>query len=404
MSDRLLWNRRDFMKMAGISSVGVTTQGAPWLGVGRKVNRDLAPRFAFVGYAGSGRLNGESGHGIKVFAVEGERWKPIGGVTSDHPSFLTLHPSERFLYAIQEVDRYENLPRGVVVAYAIDEKNGSLALLNRQPLSLSAIAPRHGVVSPDGRVLVIAVHGGGAYNLLPISEDGSLGKVSGILKETGSGPHEVHQQTAHPQMVMFDKTGPRFLGADLGSDRLSVFALDEGRLHVVQRMQARAGSGPRHLELHPDGRLLFVASELDASLSCYGYDASEGRILEQLQYISTDLGGIGAKSAMVMTMHPTGQFLYTAARSERTGSVGNGVTAWKINTATGALRPIQRESEGSPSLHAMVMTSDGGSLLGLDRQSERVVRWHIDRISGRLSQAAQVAKVQAPVSLALKYL
>jgi 6-phosphogluconolactonase len=370
-----LWNRRDFVKLAGCSSLGAMTTRAPWL------RAEVAPRYAFVG---------SSQHGIQVFAVAGERWKPVGGVSSLHPSFLTLHPNERFLYAIQEVDQYRNLRSGFVEAYAINENDGSLALLNRRPLSLSAIAPRHGAVSPDGRALVVAVHGGGAYNVLPISEDGSLGRVSGILKEAGSGPHEEHQQSAHPQMVVFDGTGHRFLSSDLGSDRLSVFALDEGQLHVMQRIEAQPGAGPRHMELHPDGRLLFVANELDGSLSCYRYDASAGKILEQLHRVSANHRGSG----MSMTMHPSGQFLYTAA---------NGVTAWRIDTMAGALRPIHHESEESRSLHAMVMTSNGSSLLGLSRQSGSVVSWSIDRINGRLSRPTELAKIKAPLSLALKY-
>jgi 6-phosphogluconolactonase len=371
-----LWNRRDFVMLAGCSSLGAMAQRAPWL------RAETAPRFAFVG---------SSQHGIQVFAVEGDRWKPISGVSSLRPSFLTLHPNERLLYAIQEVDQYRNLRSGFVEAYAINENDGSLALLNQQPLSLSAIAPRHGAVSPDGRALVVAVHGGGAYNVLPISEDGSLGRVSGILKEAGSGPHQEHQQSAHPQMVMFDRGGHRFFSSDLGSDRLTVFALDDGQLRIVQRIEAQPGAGPRHMELHPDGRLLFVANELDGSLSCYRYDASAGKILEQLHRVSANHRGSG----MSMTMHPSGQFLYTAA---------NGVTAWRVNTLTGALRPIHHQDEESRSLHAMVMTAGGSSLLGLSRQSESVVSWSIDSASGRLSQPAEVAKIQAPLSVALKYL
>jgi 6-phosphogluconolactonase len=376
MTPPSLWNRRDFVKLAGCSSLGAMAQRAPWL------RAEAAPRFAFVG---------SSQHGIRVFAVEGERWKPVGGLSSRHPSFLTLHPNQRFLYAIQEVDQYKNLRSGFVEAYAINENDGSLALLNRQALSLSAIAPRHGAVSPDGRALVIAVHGGGAYNVLPIGEDGSLGRVSGILKEAASGPHKEHQQSAHPQTVLFDRTGHRFLSSDLGSDRLSVFALDEGQLHVVQRIEAHPGAGPRHMELHPDGRLLFVANELDGSLSCYRYDASAGKILDQLHRVSANHRGSG----MSMTMHPSGQFLYTAA---------NGVKAWRIDTMTGALRSMHHQDEESRSLHAIVMTAGGSSLLGLSRQSESVVSWSIDRASGRLSRPVEVAKIQAPLSMALKYL
>ena len=399
MRDRLLWNRRDFLQVAGCASLSVMSTRLPSLSaVGKKGNTAATPRFAYVGYAGESAVvtNGFS-HRIGVFAIEGKRWRPIGAVPSDHPSFLTLHPTERFLYVINEVDRYENLPSGAVEAYAVDAKNGSLTLLNRQPLSLSATAPRHMTVSPDGRALVVAVHGGGAYNMLPINEKGSLGRVSGILKETGSGPDEEHQQAAHPQMVMFDRMG-RLLGADMGSDRLSVFTLDNGRLSVMARSDARAGSGPRHMELHPSGSLLFVANGLDASVSCYGYDEKNGRVLEQLEHVSTATNSSGGKRAVLMTMHPSGEFLYTAHRSGK-----DGITVWRSNS-TGALRVAQHEGDGLQSLHAITMAPDGSSLLALSRKSGSVVRWSVDQRSGHLTEPVQVAKVQAPMSMVVKYL
>jgi 6-phosphogluconolactonase len=394
MRDRFVWNRRDFVRMAGRSSVGAMSAHFAWCPTASKESKRRAPRFAYIGHTA---MNG-SPHEIGVFAIEGERWKPTGAVASDHPSFLTLHPSERFLYAVNDVSRYNNQPSGAVEAYAVDANDGSLTLLNRQPLSLSGTEPRHMTVSPDGHALVVAVHGGGAYNVLPIDKDGRLGRVSGILKETGSGPNHEHQQAAHPQMVMFDRMG-RLLGADMGSDRLSVFTLDDCTLSVAGRSAARAGSGPRHMELHPGGSLLFVANGLDASVSCYGYDEKNGRILKQLEHVPTFGNSSGEKSAIVMAIHPSGDFLYTAHRSG-----GEGITVWRTNSSTGALRVIQHEGDGLQSLHAMTMTPDGSSLLAISSKSGSVVRWRVDRGSGRLSQPVQVAKVPAPMSMAVKYL
>jgi 6-phosphogluconolactonase (cycloisomerase 2 family) len=364
-----------------------------------KENQRAAPRFAYVGHTGrSSVAANRSEHGIEVFAVEGERWNRTGAVASDHPSFLTLHPSERFLYAINEVDRYENLPSGSVEAYAVDPENGRLALLNRQPLSLSATSPRHMAVSPDGRALVVAVHGGGAYNVLPIDADGRLGRVRGILKETGSGPDEEHQQAAHPQMVIFDRMG-RLLSVDMGSDRLSVFTMNGCRLSVEARSEARAGSGPRHIALHPNGSLLFVANELDLSVSCYGYDEKNGRILNQLEHVPMTRNRCGEKGAVVMAMHPSGDFLYTACRSEN-----DGIRVWRSDSSTGALRVVQHERNESRSLHAMMMAPDGNNLLGLSPGIGGVIRWRIDQRSGRIIEAVQVAQVQAPISMVMKYL
>jgi 6-phosphogluconolactonase len=400
MRDRLRWNRRDFLQVAGYSSLSVMSSHLAWPSTANKENSGTAsPRFAYVGRADNSGITGNcSAYAIEVFAIEGERWSRRGNVTSDHPSFLTLHPSGRFLYAINEVDRYESLPTGSVEAYAVDAQDGSLTLLNRQPLSLSATSPRHMAVSPDGRSLVVAVHGGGAYNVLPIDEDGRLGRVSGILKETGSGPDQEHQQAAHPQMVMFDRMG-RLLGADMGSDRLSVFTLNDGRLSVEARSEARAGCGPRHIELHPNGNLLFVANGLDPSVSCYGYDQKNGRILNQLEHVPMVRSSRGDKSAVVMAMHPSGEFLYSAHRS-----VGDGIRVFRSNSTTGALRVVQHDRDRFQSLHAITMAPDGSSLLALSRDIGGVIHWRIDQRSGRLMEAVQVAEVQAPISIVVKYL
>jgi len=399
MKDRLRWSRRDFLQAAGYSSLSVMSARLAWPSVPTREKRAACPRFAYVGHAGrnSGADN-VSADGIEVFVIEDGHWRSTGAVASDHPWFLTLHPSQRVLYALNEVDRYENLPSGSVEAYAIDSKDGSLTLLNRQPLSLSATSPRHMAASPDGRALAVAVHGGGAYNVLPIGEDGRLGRVSGILKETGSGPDEEHQQAAHPQMVMFDRMG-KLLAADMGSDRLSVFTLNDRGLSAEARCEARAGSGPRHIELHPNGNLLFVANGLDPSVSCYGYDEKNGRILNQLDHVPTVRSSRGDKSGVVMAMHPSGEFLYTAHRSQ-----GDGIRVWRSNSRTGALRVIQHQRNQLQSLHAMTMASDGNSLLALSRDIGGVIGWRIDQRSGRLMEAVRVAKVHAPISMAVKYL
>jgi 6-phosphogluconolactonase (cycloisomerase 2 family) len=306
---------------------------------------------------------------------------------------LALDASERFLYAVNEVDEYEGLPSGTVEAYAIDGADGSLTLLNRQKLSLSATAPRHAAVSPDGRVLVVAVHGGGAYNVLPLRKDGSVGAVSRILKEAGSGRHD-EQRSAHPQMVVFDRAG-RVVTADLGSDRLSVLKLDTARLSIAGRYAAQAGDGPRQIAFHPDGRLLFVANELNASVACYGYDANDGRIVERLGQVAT--AGGENNGGVVMAVDPAGEYLYTAHRR------GNdGVSMWRVARSTGGLRRLQVIDEGGPQLHEIMMTADGKSLLGLSREDGGVFGWRV--VNGQIRRGVQLVSLAAPMSMAAKSL
>lgn len=217
-------------------------------------------------------------------------------VESANPSFLAVHPNQRFLYAINELEVYEGRPNGSAEAYAIDARDGKLTLLNRQPLSLSGTNPAHVVVSPDGKHLCVSIYSGGAYNLLPIGEDGKLGTVSGIFKDTGSGPRP-EQEAPHAHMMLFDTTGQHVIGTDLGTDRINVFAIEGGKLAPRDRAQLKPGSGPRHLALHPQGKLLYVINELEGSVACHGYDPATGHVQEERQRISTTLPTTPARRA-----------------------------------------------------------------------------------------------------------
>ena len=390
---RSRWSRREFVLMAG-SSLAATSFGPPLPDRATRSSSRIAPRFAYVGFGGEGAKE----EGIAVFNLRdadlrGGRWIPASVVASAAPSSLALDAKERFLYAVNEVDEYEGLPSGTVEAYAIDAADGSLKLMNRQKLSMSATAPRHVAVSPDGSALVVSVHGGGAYNVLPLRKDGGVGAVSGILKEAGSGAHD-KQRSAHPQMVVFDRAG-RVVTADLGSDRLSVLKLDTARLSIAGRYTAPAGDGPRQLAFHPDGRLLFVANELQASVACYGYDAEEGRIVGRLLPTATTCGGNA--SGVVMAVDPAGEFLYTA---HRRGS--GGVSMWRITRGTGGLQRLQTVDERGPRLHEMTMTANGGSLLGLSREHGGVFGWRV--ANGQISRGVQLANLEAPMSIAAKTL
>ena len=101
----------------------------------------------------------------------------------------------------------------------------------------------------------------------------------------------------------------------------------------------------------------------------------------------------------MMAMHPSGDFLYTAHRS-----LGDGVTVWRTNDTTGALRLLQPGSDGLQSLDAMTMAPDGRSLLAFSRISGSVVHWGVDPETGRLAAPVQVTAVPAPRSLAVRYL
>jgi 6-phosphogluconolactonase (cycloisomerase 2 family) len=209
---------------------------------------------------------------------------------------------------------------------------------------------------------------------------------------------------------MFDTTGRYLLSSDLGSDRLNVFTLTEGKLMAWSRRATQPGNGPRHLALHPSGHLLYVMNQLENSIACHGYDQAKGKILEQLECVSMlpknrhDHNNVGS-----LAIHPSGQFLYASGCGKGSDHLqAAGIAAWHIDTVSGALKPIQYMCEKLYLPGAITMASDGASLFvldqKLDQKEDSVVRLSIDPVSGRLSQPMRVAKVPTPMSMVVKYI
>src|SRR5579859_441274 len=81
------------------------------------------------------------------------------------PSFLTLHPTGRFLYAVERQWSPERADVGAVAAFAVDA-TGRLSELDRKPSG--GVSPAHISVHPSGRFAFAAHYASGQVAVLPI--------------------------------------------------------------------------------------------------------------------------------------------------------------------------------------------------------------------------------------------
>src|SRR5437773_9944688 len=74
------------------------------------------------------------------------------GVTEGikNPSFLAIHPSGKFLYAVSEVNDADGKPGGAVSAFSLDRKSGQLTPLNDQ--SSEGAGPCYVATDKTGKV------------------------------------------------------------------------------------------------------------------------------------------------------------------------------------------------------------------------------------------------------------
>ena len=195
----------------------------------------------------------------------------IGG-----PEFLALHPNGKRLYAACRLANGE----GGVAAFEISDDKRSLRLLNSEPTGGGGAC--HVAVDKSGRCLFSAQYGGGSVSVFPLAPDGRILPHSAFVHHSGSGPNHERQEGPHPHWVGTDPANRFLFVPDLGSDRVVIYELDlaNGSLKPHGHGSCPAGSGPRHLVFHPNGRFAYVVNELQMTVTAFRYDAKAGTLKE----------------------------------------------------------------------------------------------------------------------------
>jgi 6-phosphogluconolactonase len=360
-----------------------------------------APEQTFV-YVGSytkdppgGGSNNPVGLSVFRFDSNSGALTPIEQVPSANPSFVTLDPSQRFLYVVNEISDYEGQASGSAEAYAIDPSGGKITLLNRQ--SVKGATPAHLTVDPTGRHLVVANYVGGNFVVLPIETDGRLGPVTGEIMDAGRGPNEQRQTAPHPHMVTFDPAGRFVATADLGIDQVQILRLADGGLVRVSRAATAAGAGPRHIAFHPSGQVLYVLNELNATVTTFDYDAPSGQIGNELRTVRTEPPDYrGQQSTAAIAVHPSGKFLYVSNRGY------NSIVGYRIDPATYLLSVIGHATDGIAFPRHFAIDPSGTRLYVANQTTDTIVEFRIDTSSGELKPTGQVTPSITPVAVVFR--
>jgi 6-phosphogluconolactonase (cycloisomerase 2 family) len=357
------------------------------------------PTFVYVGSYTKDPPGGGSNNpvGLSVFRFDpaAGALAPVQQVKSANPSFVALDQTRRFLYVVNEIDDYEGKKSGSAEAYAIDGKTGMITLLNR--MALNSPIPAHLEVDPKGQHLVVANYVGGDFVVLPIEADGKLGAVSGVLKDSGSGPNKERQEAPHPHDVVFDPAGHFIAAADLGIDKVQTFRLADGGLTRVSEVSVAPGAGPRHLAFSLDAKVLYVLSEMGASVTAFAYDAATGQIGKQLQVISTEPSGYtGPHSTAEIAVHASGKFLYASNRGH------NSIVGYRIDPASGMLSVIGFATQGVNFPRNFAIDPSGKWLYVANQKGDTIVQFAIDAQTGELKPTGQVTPSITPVAMVFR--
>jgi 6-phosphogluconolactonase len=343
-----------------------------------------------------GTYTGHGSQGIYSYHFDPEtgRTTAIGLVAkTENPTFLAVHPSGRFLYAVNEVDEYEGKPSGAVSAFAIDQKSGALTLLNR--VGSLGKGPAHLSVDETGKYLLLANYGGGSVAVFPIGDDGRIGTSTSVVQHSGSGANPERQAEPHAHQIIVSSDNRFALAADLGLDKVLVYRFDakQGTLSPNNPPFAATepGAGPRHAAFHPNRKIVYVLNELTSTVDTFSYDARSGQMRE-LQSLSTlpkDFAGKNTDAEIVVDAK--GKFVYASSRGH------DSITVFAVNPKTGTLLQVQDISSGGKAPRNFAIDPTGKWLFAANQNSSNIVLFQVDPNTGQLSSMQQVLDTIAPV-------
>ncbi len=318
----------------------------------------------------------------------------VAGAGTINPSYVTLGPDGRCLYAVNEIAGGKG-PHGTVSAFAVDPLSGDLRYLNQQ--STHGLAPCYVSVAPEGRYCLVANYETGNLCVLPIRADGSLGEATDVVQFFGSGPNSERQEGPHAHMVLADPAGSAILAVDLGTDRLMAFHFDrtQGRLDPTSPpwTYLSPGVGPRHLAFHPNQPVAYVIGELMSTVTVCRYSSG---VFTPFQTISTLPDGFaGQNLGAEIKVAPSGRFVYASNRGH------DSLAVYSVDQAMGQLSLVGHQSTQGVGPRDFAIDPSGALLLVANQDSDTVVTFWIDPESGMLRPTGHVAVVPTPVCLQL---
>jgi 6-phosphogluconolactonase len=349
--------------------------------------------FVYVGTYSGGKSKGI--YVCRLDSATGKLTTPELAAEAQNPTFLAVHPQLPALYSAERpvllaANEVGGGGRsGTVSAYAIDRASGKLTFRNKE--SSRGAGPCHLSVDRSGRCALVANYGSGSIAVLPLGADGTLGEATAFVQHTGSSVNKQRQEGPHAHWIDVDAANRFAFVCDLGLDQVLIYRFDaaSGKLsaNTPPFASVKAGSGPRHLAFHPNGRFAYLINEMGNTVTVFAYDAERGA-LKELQTLPTLPAEFdGRNTTAEIEVHPSGKFLYGSNRGHHSLAV------FAVDPDRGRLTPVEHKSTGGNTPRNFAIDPTGQWLLAANQDSDNVVVFALDRQTGRLIPTGQSVEV-----------
>lgn len=305
-----------------------------------------------------------------------------------NPSFVIANKSGDLVFSLEEE---AGIQGGRVLAFSRNPKDQSIRLIDQE--ESRGDHPCHISLSPNEDFLILGNYTGGSLTVFGVDSLGQMDFIQNI-KHFGKSVHPERQVTPHVHSTTFDPEGKRVLVADLGTDKVYVYAFDPLKkepLSLEREFAMTPGDGPRHLAFSADGGEVLVVEEMTATLDIFDY--KNGTLIHKQRLPLIDPEFQGTVGAAEIRISPEGRHVYVSNRGEANtisvfGKRPSGEYVFIENILSGGLMPRNFN-----------LTADGKYLLSAHQASNDIVIFERDEVSGKLTPTPWKAQVHKPVYL-----
>ena len=327
------------------------------------------------------------------FNQENGTFELLSSASAGNPSFVTLSPDGKRLYAVSE---YNDGRQG---AYSFDVSEDKAQLSNPVflPTAPKEALPRAGAdpchIVADDKYVITANYTGGDISVFSLDAAGRLqAEVQHIVFVETS-----HGSTSHIHCIIPTPEKRYVLVTNLGKNCVYRFRYKARKaskgvkvlsdMKVAYRISDTI-QGPRHLTFSKDGRFAYLINELGGECVVLSYRKGK---LKEVQRIMADEGG-GRGSADIH-ISPDGRFLYTSHRLKK-----DGIAIFAIDPEKGTLTKVGYQLTG---IHPrnFAITPNGKYLLVACRDDNKIQVFERNEATGELTETAQAIEVDKPTCI-----
>lgn len=312
-----------------------------------------------------------------------------------NPSYLTVSPDKKFLYAVNENGGKDP---GMISAFAIEPQSGKLRFLNSK--SSEGDYPCYITVSPNRKWVIAANYGGGNLIAYAIEADGSLSSNKQSIQHSGKGFNPDRQESPHVHSTIFTPAADLLLVCDLGLDKIFRYRFNEKaasnplQAATLPFVTVADGHGPRHLSFHPVKKIFYLMEELSGMVSAWNYNAKSTKSFQSIDAHPADYKG--ARGSADIHVSPDGKQVYASNRY-----AANNIAIFTIDPKTGMLSQPQFQALTGKVPRNFIIEPSGKFVLVAGQDSNDIEVFRRDAATGTLTKTANTINVSKPVCIQL---